>query len=57
VQSAIRKIFVFSGHAIIDYRFPRDSAGSTSARINLAPPVRPHHKRLPKKFTAQPSDK
>lgn len=48
IRLAIERINLFAGHAIITYRFPRDEAGDTTARINLEPPKRSHHKNLPK---------
>ncbi len=51
LRQAIDRIDVFAGHAVITYRFPRDESGSPQARINLAPPKRPHHKQLPKSLT------
>ncbi len=57
LKLVLKRVDVFSGHAILTYRFPRNAAGDPSARINLPAPKRQHHKNLPQKFTAKTTEK
>lgn len=41
IALAIERIRLYSAYLLIDYRFPRDNTGNTTARVHLPPPQRP----------------
>lgn len=51
VTLILKRIDIYSGHAILTYQFPRNPQGDTTSRINFDPPGRLHHKSLPASFT------
>jgi hypothetical protein len=53
----LARVDIYSGHALITYRFPRHPNGDPTSRINFPPPKRPHHPSPPKKFTGNTTKK